>query len=310
MATRTSRPDVWISLNDLASTLGLTPEKCARELKKVAGEGSSKSYVEPHRVRQLMTARGFKYPKVNYSFQMLKGGVAKTTSALNFAWRASMYGARVLMVDLDQQANLTFAVGHEAEERPVWIDILEKKAKIAETIVTIEEGLDLVPSNLNNSVLDRFLIASHRNWSQAVVGPLKEIRSAYDIVIIDTAPSLSAINTAVTCASDVIILPVNPDKFSVHGAQKHIQDLEELRQEFDLDFESRLLFTRYDGREASSREIFGQCIESFDQLLMKNYIRISSELKNNIANGKTVFATKNAAHEDYDLVTRELLGLS
>lgn len=308
MATRSSRPDVWMSLQDLAGALNLNTEKCARDLKKVAGEGSSKTYVEPQRVRKFLISQGLKYPKANYSFQMLKGGVAKTTSALNFAWRASMYGARVLMVDLDQQANLTFALGIEAEENPVWIDVLEKKAKLAETIINVEDGLDLIPSNLNNSVLDRFLIASHRNWSQAVAGPLKEIRSAYDIVVIDTAPSLSAINTAVTCASDMIILPVNPDKFSVHGAQKHIEDLKELKQEFDLDFETRLLFTRYDGRESSSREIFNQCIDSFDQLLMKNYIRTSSDLKNNIASGKTVFSTKNVAHEDYDLVTRELLG--
>lgn len=274
----------------------------------MTGEGSSRVCIEPHRVRALLESKGYKFQRQVVSFQMLKGGVAKTTSALNFAWRASMYGARVLMLDLDQQANLTFAAGQDAEELPVWIDILEKKTKIEDSIIQIEDGLDLIPSSLNNSVLDRFLISSHRNWAQAVRGPLKEVLPRYDLVVIDTAPSLSAINTAVTCASDQIVLPINPDRFSVLGAKKHIQDLEELRKEFELKFKTRLLFTRYDGRESSSREIFTQCIESFDHLLMKNYIRTSSELKNSIATGKTVFSTKNAAHEDYDLVTRELLG--
>lgn len=310
MAQRVSRPDLWLSLADLAAVTGQREEACLRELQRLTGDGASKTYVEPERVRRFLEAKGHRFERRVFSFQMLKGGVAKTTSALNFGWRAAMYGARVLLLDLDQQANLTFALGEDAEDRPVWIDVLEKKAKIQDVVLKLEPGLDLIPSSLNNSILDRYLISSHRNWATAVKAPLKEISAAYDVVIIDTAPSLSAINTAVTCASDVIVLPINPDRFSLIGVKKHLEDLEELKEEFDLRFDARVLFTRYDGRETASREILGQCIESFDRLLIKNYIRTSSELKNSVLSGKTVFSTKNAAHEDYDLVTRELLGMS
>jgi len=165
----------------------------------------------------------------------------------------------------------------------------------------------LIPSSLNNSVLDRVLLQSNRNWAQAVKAPLRELQDRYDLIILDTAPSLSILNTAVTCASDVVVLPINPDKFSMAGVKKHLEDLKELEKEFDLKLEKRILFTRFDGREMASREILTQCVDLFEDLLMKNYIRSSSEVKNTIGSGKSIFSTKSAAKEDYDLVMRELL---
>jgi chromosome partitioning protein len=147
-----------------------------------------------------------------------------------------------------------------------------------------------------------------RNWSQAVVQVLKEIRARYDLVIIDTAPQLSAINTAVTCASDTVVLPVNPDKFSLLGLRKTIAELEMIREDFSLNFHLKVLFTRFDGRESASREILSQCIDSFEDLLIKTYVRSSSDVKNTIRGAKTLYATKSKAKEDYDLVSRELLG--
>jgi chromosome partitioning protein len=214
-----------------------------------------------------------------------------------------------LFVDLDQQANLTFALGLESEEHPVWVDIVEKKTTAEKATLKVDEGIDLIPSSLNNSVLDRVLLNSHRNWAQAVKGPLKEIQAFYDLIIIDTAPNLSAINTAATCASDLVILPINPDKFSMSGLQKNMEDLEDLRREFDLHFESKILLTRFDARESTSHEILAQCNEKYDKLLLKSYIRTSSEIKNTIRSQRTIFNTKSNAKTDYDQVTRELLNL-
>src|SRR5437868_10112019 len=160
------------------------------------------------------------FPHKVISVQMLKGGVAKTTSALNIGLGAAQYGARVLFIDMDQQANLTFALGvdiDEAEEKSVWLDIVEKKATIQQCVMKLTDKIDLIPSNLNNSVLDRVLLNSNRNWSLAVKTPLEQIRKNYDLILIDTAPALSATNTAVTVASDEVILPVNPDRFSYLG---------------------------------------------------------------------------------------------
>jgi chromosome partitioning protein len=238
---------------------------------------------------------------------MLKGGVAKTTSAWNFGLRAAMYGARVLFVDMDQQANLTFALGEDAENKPVWLDIVEKKTAIADCVINIDENIDLIPSSLNNSVLERVLINSHRNWMQSVKGPLSEIRNHYDLVILDTAPALSATNTAVTLASDQVVLPVNPDRFSISGLKKHLNDLKEIEKEFQISLDCKVLFTKFDARESSSRDILSACIDEYGDHLLKNYIRASSEVKNTIGSSKHLFQAKSAAKEDYDALTRELL---
>jgi chromosome partitioning protein len=244
------------------------------------------------------------------SVQMLKGGVAKTTSALNIGLGAAHYGARVLFVDMDQQANLTFALGMDidaAEEKPVWLDIVEKKSTIQEAVVKLSDKIDLIPSNLNNSVLDRVLLNSNRNWSQAVKTPLELIRKNYDLILIDTAPALSATNTAVTVASDLVILPVNPDRFSYRGLEKHLEELREIKKDFDLGLTEKILFTKFDGREKVSHELLQKCMDSFEDLLMKSYIRTSTEVKNTIGTGKTIYQTKSSAREDYDLITREVL---
>lgn len=309
MATKDTKNEFMLSLVDLAAFVNKEPRLVASEIETSIGKQPLKSALAPSVVRKYLALQGYKYPHQVISFQMLKGGVAKTTSAMNFGIRAAMYGARVLFIDLDQQANLSFALGVDAEEKPVWVDIVEKKSSIQQARINVDQGMDLIPSSLNNSVLDRVLLNSQRNWALAVKTPLKDIRAEYDLVIIDTAPNLSAINTAVTCASDTVVLPINPDKFSLLGVKKHLADLADLRQEFGLDFQEKILFTRFDGREAASREILSQCIESFEDRLMKHYIRTSTEIKNAIGSGRSIFNTKSTAKEDYDLVTKELMEL-
>lgn len=307
-----AKASFMVSIPDLASLLNISADELFRELKnlkKSHGQNLalSKNALGPALVRMYLEQKGYEFPQSIVSVQMLKGGVAKTTTALNLGLRAHMYGARVLLIDMDQQANLTYALEKESHEGPVWVDILEKKSSIADAIVSVADGLDLIPSNLNNSVLDRVLLTGHRNLAQAVKGPLAEIRSRYDLIIFDTAPNLSAINTAVTLASDMILLPINPDRFSLLGLNKNLEDLNQIRQEFGAQFEERILFTKFDARETASHELLSKCIESFADRMMKSYIRTSTEVKNSIRSGKSIYDGKSAAKEDYDLVTREIM---
>lgn len=297
-----------ISLGDLASFMGVSSSEAKKTVEKVLDKKIKTTWVAPEDVRAVLLANGYKYPQKIISIQMLKGGVAKTTSVLNMGLRAAMYGARVLFIDLDQQANLSFALGIEDETLPVWVDIAEKRKSIEECVRFIEPQVDLIPSSLNNSVLDRVLMNSNRNWIQVVKAPLEKIKHRYDLILIDTAPALSAVNTAVTVASDEVILPVNPDKFALSGLRKNLEELEEIRKDFDLQFSKKILFTKFDGREKASHELLQQCIDSFEDSLMKGYIRTSSEVKNAVRSGKGLFAGKSPVKADYDFVTREILG--
>lgn len=303
-----AQQEFCITLSDLASFMDIPPSEVKKKAEKVLSKKIKSPWLLPEEVRSVLTSEGFKYPQKVISVQMLKGGVAKTTSVMNMGLRAAMYGARVLFIDIDQQANLSFALGVEDESLPVWVDIVEKRKGIEECVRFIEPHVDLIPSSLNNSVLDRVLINSNRNWSLAVKSPLEKIKHRYDLILIDTAPALSAVNTAVTVASDEIILPVNPDKFAFLGLEKNLVELDDIKQDFGLDFKKKILFTKFDGRENTSHELLQKCIDSFENELMKGYIRTSSEVKNTVRSGKSLFAGKSPVKADYDFVTRELLG--
>lgn len=307
MAQSTTQ-DFFLSLTDLARFLNVANEEVKALVKKTTGEALRSPLVEPAIVRRILEEKGFQYPRAVISAQMLKGGVAKTTSLLNVGLRAAMYGARVLFVDLDQQANLSFALGVENEDLPVWIDVVEKKTTIDRTIVNVGPFIDLIPSNLDNSVLDRVLLTSNRNWAHSVSAPLAAIKENYDLILIDTAPALSAVNTAVTVASDQIILPVNPDKFSWLGLLKHLEELKALKADFRLNFEEKILFTRFDGREKTSREVLRKCIDLYADRMMKSYIRQSSDVKNSVRGEKHLFAGSSPVKGDFDMIARELLG--
>ena len=297
-----------ISLSDLAAFFEISPPQAKAQAELALNKKIKSPWLVPEDVRTTLLAAGYKYPQKVISVQMLKGGVAKTTSVLNMGLRAAMYGARVLFIDLDQQANLSFALGVEDESLPVWVDIVEKKKSIEECVRFIEPHVDLIPSSLNNSVMDRVLMNSNRNWAQAVKVPLEKIRHRYDLILIDTAPALSATNTAVTIASDEVILPVNPDKFAMLGLEKNLLELADIKVDFDLQFDRKILFTKFDGRENTSHELLQKCIDSFADELMSGYIRTSSEVKNSVRSGKSLFAGKSPVKADYDLVTREVLG--
>ena len=148
----TAKSAVCLSAIDLSEVVGLSKQEMKDELSETMEISESMTYMPAELVREYLIKKGYKYPKKIISFQMLKGGVAKTTSALNIGLRASMLGAKVLFVDLDQQANLTFALGHTDETAPVWLDIFEKKSSIESAIKTINSNIDLIPSSLNNSV--------------------------------------------------------------------------------------------------------------------------------------------------------------
>ncbi|MGZ3770353.1 MAG: ParA family protein [Bdellovibrio sp.] len=303
-----AQQEFCITLSDLASFMDIPVTEVKKKAEAVLGKKLKSPWLLPEEVRPVMIAQGYKYPQKIISVQMLKGGVAKTTSVMNMGLRAAMYGARVLFIDIDQQANLSFALGVEDESLPVWVDIVEKRKSIDECVRFIEPHVDLIPSSLNNSVLDRVLINSNRNWSLAVKSPLEKIKHRYDLILIDTAPALSAVNTAVTVASDEVILPVNPDKFAFLGLEKNLVELDDIKSDFDLKFTKKILFTKFDGRENTSHELLQKCIDSFENQLMKGYIRTSSEVKNTVRSGKSLFAGKSPVKADYDFVTRELLG--
>ena len=306
-------PRTYLTQNEIATLLEISPQAAsiyASKLDLKPYRQQNKSAYSPFAVRKFLQARGFAYPKEVIAFQMLKGGSTKTSSAFNLAIRLNQYGAKVLCIDLDMQGNLSDALGVEVtEDHALFIHIARGEATIEETIVPICEGLDLIPSEFENSTLDYELSSKRKNLASFVRSELDKIRDKYDFIIIDCNPALSSLNISIALASDRIVIPVNPDRFSKRGLAKTITELERVGIDYKQTMEFSLLYTLYDARESSSQKYLIEYGSTYRDRLLSTVIKRNTDVKNAIDQKKSIFDFPRApAREDFDLVARELLG--
>jgi chromosome partitioning protein len=273
---------------------------------------TNRKLISPLGVRQVLEERGFKYPEQIVSFQIVKGGVGKTSLSFSLAVRASHYGAKVLAIDLDQQGNLTRSFGVDARDRAVWLNVYRDGIGLNEAIVNVAEGLDLIPSNLNNSRLDVELTQSSANLKDMIRDKIASIRHHYDLIVIDCPPAINKINTAVTCASDTVIIPINPDPYAMDGLDFTISELNRIKKEFKVHFDYKIIWNRFDQRERLGTIYMHELASSKEYMekLIPVVIRTDASLKNAVFDQKSVFELRGSIKEDIDRFTREVLGIN
>lgn len=265
-------------------------------------------------VRKLLEERGFVYPKQNISFQIVKGGVGKTSLSFALATRASHYGANVLVIDFDQQSNLTRSFNIEAREMHVWLNIIRDNVNIKDAIVAVSENLHVIPSNLNNSRLDVELIQSSSNFKDLVRDKISSIRNDYDLVIMDCPPAINKVNATVTCASDLIIIPINPDPYAMDGLEFTLAELVKIQKDFKLGFQYKIVWNRYDARERLGAVYMHELVKTEERAskVIPVVIRSDASVKNAVFDSKSIFELpkKSAIREDIDQFTKEILGIN
>lgn len=276
---------------------------------------SRRKKIPSHGVRKLLIERGFVYPKKNISFQIVKGGVGKTSLSYALGLRASHYGARVLLIDLDQQGNLTrsFKIP-STRDFPVWINIIRDNAPIKNAVVTLSDTLHLIPSNLNNSRLDLELTQSNPNLRDTFRDKLSPIRDQYDLVIFDCPPAINRINLGATCASDEVIIPLNPEPYAMDGLDFTLAELGRIKKEFKLSFEFKIVWNRYDARERLGAVYMHDLAKDEQKIksVMPVVIRVDASLKNSIFDAISIFELpkRSVIREDIDQFAKEVLGLN
>ena len=313
--TAVTAPRNYILQQDLADLFKISPQAASmwvRQHEIPTFSIGNKRALTPENARIFMGKREIKYGKQVIAFQMLKGGSTKTSSAFNLAIRLNQYGARVLCIDLDMQGNLSDAFGVDPGEMdaPIMVNVIKKECDIQDTVVPICEGLDLIPSDFDNSVLEIEMGSRKldtRTFFSKVIAP---IRDQYDYVVIDCNPSLSTVNISVALASDLVVIPVNPDKFALKGLNKTKEELLRMQSEYGKEINYKLLFTLYDARESSSqRYLLTYGAENVGKLI-STIIRRNADVKNAIDRRQSIFDIKNApAREDFDMFAREILGV-
>lgn len=268
--------------------------------------------IPPGLVRTYLTERG-----VDYSFRVLaninlKGGVGKTTSAVSIAARASQYGFKTCVLDLDSQGSASLAFDKlPDDDDPIFIDIWQKPGEEAmDAVREIEDGLHIIPSSLDNGLLDVNLMnpVSQKNAVNGVCNVLED--NGFDLAVIDCPPSLGAAVISTICAADTILIPVCNDRFSFKGLELTMGEISSICETFNLEEpEMRILYTKYDKRIGITKEAHGRLKENYGEYLLPVTIGTSSEFSKSLEKKETIFSSgrKNAAKEAYDRCARYLL---
>lgn len=308
---------------DFRATLGIAASTYIDLMRKHGtnpdpeSKGTSKP-VSPVDIRNIFESRGFRYPSPAQviSFMICKGGVGKTTSTFFTAQRMSAYGAKVLLVDADPQGNLTSAFALETygeqidEGTPVLNDVVKGEVSIDQAILAITPNLHLLPSTPMNALLEGQIRDSRRPAGKILPALFAPLLSRYDYIMFDCAPALNLTNTAIVSISNRVVLPVSPDKFSQLGLQQTLADIAQIEQDFGLNLDKRILFTKYDGRELTSLMYLSGIMQNYKDLTFKSMIRTSADVKNAITRKEDLFGYKKSnAKEDYDKFVQELMGL-
>jgi len=275
-------------------------------------KNQNRVYFEHETARQIFK---LSFKPTCWNWLNLKGGVGKTQLSFSTAIRLSLYGAKVAVIDLDQQGNFTQACGIDADQYPILIDIMKDGLVIAENMVNVLPGLDVLPSRIENALLDSFITINRLNIGTKIKRYVDELKGKYDFIFIDCPPSLGAAVSSASCAADYILIPVDPERFSISGLNITISELERsVMKEYAAHYKIKIVLNKYDARTSLSHKMLATFFEEkgYRERMLKSFIRISQDLPNSISNGKSIYDAlrSSVAKEDIDLLSREIIELS
>lgn len=219
-----------------------------------------------------------------------KGGVGKTTTAINFSAILSLGGFRVLLVDIDPQANATSGLGFNPANFPMSIyDVLIRGTDPGELIVPCEiENLYLLPSTKDLAGAEVELVNEFSRETRLKKG-LEKIKENYNFIIIDCPPSLGLLTVNALTASDSVIIPLQCEYFALEGLAKLMNTIDLIKKHLNPSLKIEgILLTMYDGRNNLSREVEREVREHFKELVFKTVIPRNVKLSEAPSFGKPI----------------------
>ena len=245
------------------------------------------------------------------AFTNKKGGVGKTTTAVNMAAYCAELGKRTLLVDVDSQGNATTALGFSKSQlkKSVHNVLIEEDLAANNILPTQVQLLDILPSNVDLSGAEVDLVYK-KNREKILKNALEKIRDNYDYIFIDCPPSLGLLTINAWVASDSVIIPLQGEYFALEGVSQLMNTIALVKQRLNpnLNIEG-VVITMYDGRALISRQIAAQIKKFFKNKLYEIVIPRNVRLAEAPSHGKPimVYEPKCAGARAYKALTEEFL---
>ncbi|MEZ4888568.1 MAG: ParA family protein [Chitinophagales bacterium] len=240
------------------------------------------------------------------TFSNHKGGVGKTTSTVNVGVALSEMGQKVLLIDLDPQANLTQSFGITKVNFNIYESLIGRY-ELRWTSIT--ENLDVVPSTLDLSGAETELV-SEPGREFILKELIEAIRDQYDFVLIDTPPSLGLLTVNALTAADAVYIPLQAEYLALQGLTKLTSVIRKIQKRLNRNLQLGGVFlTQYDSRKILNREVAEMVSNYFKDKVFKTKIRDNVALAEAPSLGKDIFNYNNKSNgaKDYMNLSKEIL---